>query len=73
MSSKTYIKEIREKIINITSVKPSKVSELSQQLNINININTLRVGYLYKMVHEGLLKREKSKYSPLNLIDNNFE
>tara|TARA_Y100000389_G_C17281625_1_gene423276 strand:- start:77 stop:292 length:216 start_codon:yes stop_codon:yes gene_type:complete len=71
MSSKTYIKEIREKIINITSVKPSKVSELSQQLNININ--TLRVGYLYKMVHEGLLKREKSKYSPLNLIDNNFE
>ena len=60
MSSKTYIKEIREKIINITSVKPSKVSELSQQLNININ--TLRVGYLYKMVHEGLLKREKSKY-----------
>ena len=71
MSSKTYIKEIREKIINITSVKPSKVSELSQQLNININ--TLRVRYLYKMVHEGLLKREKSKYSPLNLIDNNFE
>ena len=71
MSSKTYIKEIREKIINITSVKPSKVSELSQQLNININ--TLRVGYLYKMVHEGLLKREKSKYSPLNLIDNNFD
>ena len=71
MSSKTYIKEIREKIINITSVKPSKVSELSQQLNININ--TLRVGYLYKMVHEGLLKREKSKYSTLNLIDNNFE
>ena len=70
MSSKTYIKEIREKIINITSVKPSKVSELSQQLNININ--TLRVGYLYKMVHEGLLKREKSKYSPLNLIDNNL-
>jgi len=71
MSSKTYIKEIREKIINITSVKPSKVSELSQQLNININ--TLRVGYLYKMVHEGILKREKNKYSPLNLIDNNFE
>ena len=71
MSSKTYIKEIREKIINITSVKPSKVSELSQQLNININ--TLRVGYLYKMLHAGLLKREKSKYSPLNLIDNNFE
>ena len=71
MSSKTYIKEIKEKIIYITSVKPSKVSELSQQLNININ--TLRVGYLYKMVHEGLLKREKSKYSPLNLIDNNFE
>ena len=70
MSSKTYIKEIREKIINITSVKPSKVSELSQQLNININ--TLRVGYLYKMVHEGLLKREKSKYGPLNLIDNNL-
>tara|TARA_B110000008_G_scaffold252343_1_gene266857 strand:+ start:4063 stop:4278 length:216 start_codon:yes stop_codon:yes gene_type:complete len=71
MRNKTYIKEIREKIINITSVKPSKVSELSQQLNININ--TLRVGYLYKMLHEGLLKREKSKYSPLNLIDNNFE
>ena len=71
MSNKTYIKEIREKIINITSVKPSNVSELSQQLNVNIN--TLRVGYLYKMVHEGLLKREKSKYSPLNLIDNNFE
>ena len=71
MSNKTYIKEIREKIINITSVKPSNVPELSQQLNVNIN--TLRVGYLYKMVHEGLLKREKSKYSPLNLIDNNFE
>ena len=71
MSNKTYIKEIREKIINITSVKPSKVSELSQQLNVNIN--TLRVGYLYKILHQGLLKREKSKYSPLNLIDNNFE
>ena len=69
MSNKTYIKEIREKIINITSVKPSKVSELSQQLNIN----TLRVGHLFKMVYGGLLKREKSKYSPLNLIDNNFE
>ena len=40
MSNKIYIKEIRKKIINITSVKPSKVSELSQQLNININ--TLR-------------------------------
>ena len=70
MSNKIYIKEIREKIINITSVKLSKVSELSQQLNININ--TLRVGFLYKMFREGLLRREKSKYSPVNLVDNNF-
>lgn len=71
MSNKTYIKEIRKKIINITSIKPSRVSELSQQLNININ--TLRVGFLYKMVSEGLLKREKHKYRPINLLDNNFE
>ena len=70
MSKKIYIKEIRERIINITSIKPSKLSELSHQLDINSN--TLRVGFLYKMIHEGLLKREKSKYSPVNLVDNNF-
>ena len=63
MSKRIYIKQIRESIINITSMKPSKLTELSQQLSINRN--TLRVGFLYKMVHEGLLKREKYKYSPV--------
>ena len=57
-------KAIRDKIINITSDKPLKISELSKVLEMNIN--NLRTRYIYKMVKDETLKRENARYSPTN-------
>ena len=57
---------IREKIINLTSTKPLKISELSEVLEMNIN--NLRTRYVYKMIKAGTLKRENARYSPANPI-----
>ena len=57
-------KAIRDKIINITSDNPLKISELSKILDMNIN--NLRTRYVYKMIKAGTLKRENARYSPTN-------
>tara|TARA_B100000787_G_scaffold168676_1_gene157908 strand:+ start:3527 stop:3778 length:252 start_codon:yes stop_codon:yes gene_type:complete len=59
-------KTIRDKIINITSDNPLKISELSKILDMNIN--NLRTRYVYKMIKAGTLKRENARYSPTNPI-----
>ena len=57
-------KAIRDKITNITSDNPLKISELSKILDMNIN--NLRTRYIYKMVKDETLKRENARYSPIN-------
>ena len=57
-------KATRDKIINITSENPLKISELSKILDMNIN--NLRARYVYKMIKAGTLKRENARYSPTN-------
>tara|TARA_B100000767_G_scaffold219563_1_gene207650 strand:+ start:486 stop:734 length:249 start_codon:yes stop_codon:yes gene_type:complete len=57
-------KAIRDKVINITSDNPLKISELSKILDMNIN--NLRTRYIYKMVKDETLKRENARYSPTN-------
>ena len=57
-------KATRDKIINITSENPLKISELSKILDMNIN--NLRTRYIYKMVKDETLKRENARYSPTN-------
>tara|TARA_B100000780_G_C20796910_1_gene316481 strand:+ start:51 stop:305 length:255 start_codon:yes stop_codon:yes gene_type:complete len=57
---------IREKIINLTSTKPLKISELSEVLEMNIN--NLRTRYVYKMIKDGVLKRKNARYSSTNPI-----
>ena len=59
-------KTVRDKIVNITSDNPFKISELSKILNMNIN--NLRTRYVYKMVKAETLKRENVRYSPINSI-----
>ena len=59
-------KAIREKIINITSDKPLKISELSKVLEMNIN--NLRTRYVYRMIKDRVLKRERARYSPIKEI-----
>ena len=57
-------KTVRDKIVNITSDNPLKISELSKILDMNIN--NLRTRYIYKMVKDETLKRENARYSPTN-------
>ena len=59
-------KDIRDKIINITSDKPLKISELSKVLEMNIN--NLRTRYVYRMIKDRVLKRERARYSPIKEI-----
>jgi CRISPR/Cas system CSM-associated protein Csm2 small subunit len=59
-------KAIRDKIINITSDKPLKISELSKVLEMNIN--NLRTRYVYRMIKDRVLKRERARYSPIKEI-----
>ena len=56
-------KTVRDKIVNITSDNPLKISELSKILDMNIN--NLRTRYVYKMIKAGTLKRENARYSPI--------
>ena len=57
-------KAIRDKIINITSENPLKISELSKILDMNIN--NLRTRYVYRLIKDRVLKRERARYSPTN-------